>query len=124
MIWTPLLLADPSPCLRWLVLKDLMTRGDDDPEVIELARMRENDPLVSDLVTAQAKDGSWSSGYLGGADGVERIHATSHALFRLGYLGFDGTFPAVKKGAEFILSLQNGDGSWPLPRNRTAGYPT
>ena len=36
MTWAPLLLADPSPCLRWLVLTQLLDRAEDDPEVQEL----------------------------------------------------------------------------------------
>ena len=31
MSWLPLLLADPSACLRWLVLRDLFGRPADDP---------------------------------------------------------------------------------------------
>ena len=30
MTWAPLLLADPSPCLRWLVLTQLLARPEDD----------------------------------------------------------------------------------------------
>ena len=39
MTWAPLLLADPSPCLRWLVLTQLLARGEDDPEVRGVGRL-------------------------------------------------------------------------------------
>jgi hypothetical protein len=36
MTWAALLLADPSPCLRQLVLRELLYRPEGDPEVSEL----------------------------------------------------------------------------------------
>ena len=52
MSWLPLLLADPSACLRWLVLRDLFGRPADDPELVELAGLRQHDPLVTELLGA------------------------------------------------------------------------
>jgi hypothetical protein len=109
------LLSDPSPCLRWLVLKELLRLPEDHPEVIELASQRAGDPLIKELVGLQMPDGSWESGDLPGSTLRGRIQATSQALLRLGYLGFDGNFPPVARGAEFMFSLQREDGAWPLP---------
>jgi hypothetical protein len=105
--WAPLLLADPSPCLRLLVLRDLLGRSEDDAEVRELTELRETDPLVVDLLALQATDGSW------GSSGPQ-LRATSLALMRLGYLGFEPDHPAVRRGAEYVFSLQQQDGAWPL----------
>ena len=38
-LWIPLLLAAPSASLRWLVLRDLLERPDDDPELLERLRI-------------------------------------------------------------------------------------
>ena len=64
MTWIPLLLADPSPCLRYLVLRELLGKPDDDPEVRELADLRLRDPLVAPVLAAQEADGSWRRGDL------------------------------------------------------------
>jgi hypothetical protein len=40
--------------------------------------------------------------------------ATAFALRRLGYWGFDGSHPAVRRGAEYLFNQQHSDGSWPL----------
>lgn len=117
MTWAPLLLADPSPCLRLLVLRDLLERGDDDPEVRELVDLRESDPLVTDLLALQAPDGSWSNVNLSESVCRGKIQTTSQALTKLGYLGFRQDHPAVQAGSEYLFSLQLGDGSWEL-----AGY--
>lgn len=114
-----LLLADPSPCLRWLALRELLGYPDDDPEVQELSELRERDPLVRDLFNRQADDGSWE------ADGRlwqgSRQRATYLALMRLGYVGFDATNSAVRCGAEYLFSQQQDDGAWSLTSDGVEG---
>jgi len=118
MTWAPLLLADPSPCLRHLALRELFGRPDKDPELRELEEMRQDDPLVADLLDLQQPDGSWKSGDIGARGGVGRLQATSLALSRLGYLGFTEDYPAVRRGADYLFASQRRDGAWPRPRER------
>jgi hypothetical protein len=113
MTWAALLLADPSPCLRLLVLRELLGRPADDAELREVAGLREQDPLVADLLGLQEPDGSWRQTDLALRGGT--LRSTSLALARLGYLGFDSDHPAIQRGAEYVFSLQQEDGSWPLP---------
>jgi hypothetical protein len=112
MTWAPLLLADPSPCLRLLVLRELMGRDEDDPEARELAELRDSDRIVRGLLRAQDENGSWRPGPMNLIGGRQR--ATSLALSRLGYVGFGPEHPAVERGAEFLFGLQRKDGAWPL----------
>ncbi len=115
MTWLPLLLADPSPCLRWLVLRDLFHRRDDDPELQELALQRESDPLVKEILALQDADGSWPAGVSGsGSAGAGRTFITSFNLVRLGYLGFSGAYPSIARAANYFFDRQRSDGSWPL----------
>ena len=129
--WPALLLADPSPCLRWIVLRHLLGRTENDPEVLELASLREGDPLVRSLAATQEADGSWLpqrvgpltysvlSCWRGGAvhpagGYAKRGQLTALALARLGYLGFGPEHPTVRLGAAYLFGRQNADGSWPL----------
>ncbi len=114
MTWAPLLLADPSPSLRLLVLRDLLYRPEDDTEVSELRRLQEEDPLVLKFLALQNEDGSWRGGE-GGGTHLGKIRLTAQALMGLGYFGLNHEHPAVKRGAEFIFAEQQKDGSWPLP---------
>lgn len=115
MNWAPLLLADPSPCLRWLVLRDLFDRNPQDTERADLAAQRARDPLVSSILTLQESDGSWAPNVLAiGRAGGSRVQMTAMVLTRLGYLGFQGDFPPVARGAAYLFSQQQPDGSWPL----------
>jgi hypothetical protein len=117
MIRLPLLLADPSPCLRWLVLRDLLNQPPDTPELVELAQSRLNDPLARSLLALQQADGSWQPAALSHSWGLgSSILATSVALSRLAYLGFDRSFTAVARAAEYLFSFQQPDGSWPMPK--------
>lgn len=116
MTWAPLLLADPSPCLRILVLHELLQHPADDPEVQELEELRETDPIVSRLLALQSKDGSWKEADLGGSVPEGKLQATSQALTRLGYLGFDKGHPAVDHAAEYLFSKQLEDGAWPIAK--------
>jgi hypothetical protein len=116
MTWLPLLLTDPSPCLRWLVLRYLFGYPEDHPEVQELAGLRASDPLATGLLALQEPDGSWKpSGLAEGGLGGSRVLATAFALTRLGYLGFDRQHPALESGAAYLFAQQRPDGSWPLP---------
>jgi hypothetical protein len=117
MTWIPLLLSDPSPSLRRLVLRDLLHRPENDPEVTELLALLEEDPVVAELMQSQTSDGSWERiGINDNAPGGP-IQITSRALMRLGYLGFDSRHPVVQRAANFIFSLQQSDGSWPQPKD-------
>jgi len=110
----PLLLADRSPCLRYLVLRELLGRPEDDPEAVELAGLRATDQLVTTLLALQREDGSWAHAGPTSRPGV--LRATPQALLRLGFLGFGRETPALARGAEALFALQRDDGAWPIPR--------
>jgi hypothetical protein len=113
MRWAPLLLADRSPSLRLLVLRDLLNRPEDDEEVCELKSLQEEDPLIVNLLALQNEDGAWRGGEAG-ATVLGKIRLTAQALMGLGYFGLGPEHYAVKRGAEFIFEQQQDDGSWPL----------
>ena len=110
--WIPLLLADPSPLLRRLILRELLGRPESDTEIGELSQMIPDDSLVKDLRALQKPDGSWQT--VPGFGSRGSIHTTSLVLSRLGYVGLDHTDRMVSAGADYLFATQNRDGSWPL----------
>lgn len=114
MTWIPLLLTDPSPCLRYLILTELLDYSNEVEEVQELSEMRELDSLVENLFKLQKSNGSWDSFDLTRITSSANLQITSMALQRLGYLGFNSSNSVVQKGAEYLYSKQEEDGSWPL----------
>jgi hypothetical protein len=120
MTWIPLLLADPSPCLRLLVLRNLLTL-EDNKEIKELKKIREKDQLVSELLQLQAADGSWGIKAVSTNTPGTKIQITAQSLTRLGYLGFGPEHTAVQRGAQFLFRFQREDGSWPLSQYSSNG---
>ncbi|NJO68524.1 MAG: terpene cyclase/mutase family protein [Bacteroidetes bacterium] len=103
-----LLLSNPSPCLRWQVLKELKDSSEEELE--ELYAIRHLDPIVQSLLKLQNNDGSFKPDTLTATTSV--VQATSIGLVKLGFLGFDYNFPQVMKGAEYLFSQQRSDGAW------------
>ena len=114
-----LLLADRSAGLRLLVLRDLLGRAEDDPEVLELQALRLDDLLVKSLLNSQTENGAWTAEGRSGTMGA--LRGTAQALIRLGALGFGPDHEAVKRGADFLFSQQKEDGSWPLSSDLEPG---
>ena len=98
MTWVPLLLADPSPSLRLLVLRDLLNRSEDDEEVQELKPLQDTDLYVTKFLELQNADGSFREGGMGGGI-LGKIRLTAQALMGLGYLGVAPDHP-VPAGAQ------------------------
>jgi hypothetical protein len=113
MTWTPFLLADPSPSLRLLVLRDLLNRSESDEEVLELQGLQKTDPFITKFLDLQNEDGSFRGGE-GGGGILGTIRLTAQALMGLGYLGLDSNHPAIQRGAEYLFTQQQPDGSFPL----------
>ncbi len=113
MTWAPLLLADPSPSLRLLVLRDLLSRPESDSEIQELQKLQKSDPIVEKFLALQEQDGAFRSGEGGGAF-LGQIRMTAQALMGLGYFGLGPKNSAIRKGAEFLFAQQQSDGAFPL----------
>lgn len=114
MNWIPLLLADPSPSLRLLVLRELLNRPERDDEIKELRQAQKEDPWIVKILALQNKDGSWRAEE-GRGKYMGSIRMTVQALMGLGYMGLSPDHPSIRRGAEYLYSLQRADGSWPLP---------
>jgi hypothetical protein len=113
MNWAALLLSDPSPSLRLLVLRDLLDRPADEDEVQELLQLQGRDPHLKRFLDLQNPDGSFRGGE-GGGGILGTIRLTAQALMGLGYLGLDSCHPAIRRGADYLFSQQEPDGSFPL----------
>jgi len=76
--------------------------------VIEVGALREEDPL---FVSACRKQGGYT------------VRAAVIDLRKLALLGFDKSCAAVRDRAEFLFSVQQKDGSWPIERAGSEASP-
>lgn len=107
-----LMLADPSACLRYRVLTEIIGYQADHREVAETAALRDSDPVLNNLLKLQNADGSWSTLSSGQTSGFNKYTATSQALRLLAMLGFGPDFVSSKKAADFLFSGMQKNGSW------------
>lgn len=107
-----LLLTSPSAHLRLMVLQNLMGKEANDPEVKELADRAGTDKIITDILHLQNEDGSFKTDIITATGSI--IQATSIALVKLGFLGFDSNYLPVSKAVEFLISSQEKDGKWRL----------
>jgi len=118
MTWIPLLLADKSAALRYLVLRKLLHKAESHDEVKELEELRFEDPLIKNLIKFQNRNGSWGASDILGLRLQGTLRNTAHALIRLGFLGFNKSFSPIQKAAEFLFRHQLENGSWPIKNGK------
>lgn len=103
-----LLLTTSSNCLRWQIMKDLPYYSSEELELVRISRYQ--DPLLLSLLKFQNEDGSFRTDKLTATSSF--IQATSIALVKLSFLGFDNSFLPAKMAAEYLFKVQQPDGSW------------
>jgi hypothetical protein len=109
--WQSVLNADPIPWLlehdsenpgvRYFALRDLLDRGEDDPEVLEARGAIMQTGPVPVILEAQSPDGSWvkpGGGY------SPKYLATTWQILLLAELGADPADEQLRRGCEYILN--------------------
>ena len=73
------------------------------------------EPGMQRLIRQQRDDGGWAQT----ADMASDAYATGQVLYTLHELGVPATDPAYRRGVQYLLQTQQGDGSW-LVKSRAA----
>jgi len=106
-MWKSVLKADPTdwllrhaePLDRFYILREIVEKPEDDPEVRRL-----RDSLVNEILGQQLENGSWNNKVYDYEEG------TTHQLMKLMELGLTAQDEHVKKGVKYILGFQAENG--------------
>lgn len=113
----PWLLEDDNPAVRHLVLRQLLDRPEDDPEVLVAQAQAMAASPIADILAAQSSEGYWvkpGPGY-----GPKYMGTVWQVVF-LDQLGADGADPRVGKACEYVLN-QTQSSSGGFGASATAG---
>jgi len=103
------LLEKENPSIRYFTLRDLLCRGEDDPEVTEAKASISTSKLMVKIFSKQKPEGYWEE-----QDNPyhPKYKSTYWQIMILGQLGMDKSNKNVQRACEFILNLQLDDGGF------------
>ena len=107
--WDDFLISDPvdwlleedNPSVRYLTLRTLLDRPEDDPQVTKARRAIMQSGPVPVILAAQHEDGYWVKP---GAGYSPKYRSTVWQIIFLADLQADGADPRVAKGCEYLLN--------------------
>jgi len=103
------LLEWSSPSVRYFTLRDLLDRGEDDPQVVASRKAIPTSPVVAKVMAKQNSRGYWEkprSPYL------PKYKSSYWQIMILGYLGMDKTDERVSKACEHVFQFQHVEGGF------------
>ncbi len=107
------LLGSETPSIRYLTLRDLLGRPENDPDVVAARKRIPSWAPIEGLLAEQHAGGYW-----GEPEDVywPKWRATVWPLILLAEMGVPGELPAVKQSCEYFLGMMDTqDRSWPPP---------
>ncbi|GAB4408099.1 MAG: hypothetical protein Kow00123_21110 [Anaerolineales bacterium] len=103
------LLEPTNPSVRYLALRHLLGRGEDDTDVREARAAIPRSSIARRIFAKQAPEGHWgdpATPYL------PKYKATYWTLMLLGYLGLNRDDERVQRAAEHVLTFQTAEGGF------------
>jgi hypothetical protein len=92
------LLETENPSIRYFALRDLLDKGEDDPQVLDARQAIPDSQVVKAIIEAQRPDGGW--GVRDDTTYMPKYTSTIWQMIILSDLGLPGEHPAVQKGLE------------------------
>jgi hypothetical protein len=106
---------DPDPVPRFLLLRDVLGRGAEDPSLRAAAAIRESSKCVQLLTSSQHPDGTWGRFHTQDTRVKQPFPTTECALRIALENGLDFRHPVIAKALPRILDYVTGARDWPDP---------
>jgi hypothetical protein len=103
-----ILTQDPDPVVRFLLLRDVLRRPPDSPEVVEARRELLKSCQVQQLEVEQRSDGSWGRLHSRDVSTKQKIHTTEAGVERALTLGLEADHPVLRKASQYLTHVLDG----------------
>jgi hypothetical protein len=103
------LLEEANPSVCYFTLRDILGKGEGDPQVVAARRAIPESPVVKKIMERQKPEGYWESP---GSPYLPKYKSSYWQIMVLGRLGMDRTNERVKKACEHILRFQHEEGGF------------
>ncbi len=103
-----ILAEQPDPVVRFLLLRDVLHRPANDPELSLAAQQRDASDQVRALHREQWQDGGWGRLHSQDYAGMQRVPTTEAGVERALALGLDATHPLLRHAAAYLIGILKG----------------
>jgi hypothetical protein len=103
----------PGIVVRYRLLRDVLKRGPDCPELRQAKDDLKHSLHVQELDREQWKDGGWGAFHSRSTRRKQKIPSTEVGVERALSLGLDASHPILQKALAYILSIMQGDITFP-----------
>jgi hypothetical protein len=110
---TKILDLTPGIVVRYRLLRDVLKKGSDCPELRQAQDNLKHSPHVQELDQEQWTDGGWGAFHSRSTRLKQRIPSTEVGVERALSLGLDASHPVLQKVSAYILSIMQGDIAFP-----------
>jgi len=119
-----ILAANPCPVARLRLLRDVLGRPPDAPEVSEAQRGLDKSRSVQELQREQREDGGWGA-FHSRSTRVKQMTASTEVGVERGLaLGLDATHPILTKASRYIVAIMEGKIPFPDYHEKNDRWPT
>jgi hypothetical protein len=120
-----ILAGDPDPVVRFRLLRDVLARPPDSPELAQAQRDLSTSRWVRELEREQREDGSWGRFHSRDSQARRKIPTTEVGVERALALGLDVSHPILSKAARYLVGLIEGPlADFPDPPEKNDRWPT
>ncbi|MEW6718283.1 MAG: hypothetical protein AB1345_12400 [Chloroflexota bacterium] len=103
----------PGVVVRYRLMRDVLKRVSDDPEVVQAREALNSSIGVQELAAEQREDGSWGAFHSRSTQLKQKIPSTEVGVERALSLGLDAAHPILKKATGYILDTMQGKQDFP-----------
>jgi hypothetical protein len=108
----------PDPIPKYLVLKNLLDKEDDDDEVIQCKKEMLKTSIVKKLIDSQKSDGSWGRFHSQDSSIKTEFPTTEYAISLALDIGLDKSSSILQKTVDYLVSHINGKIEWIDPSEK------